>query len=192
MLGSFNFPMRLRILNRVLRLWGCSYPTYDNKDLCKDCGEDSGVQFLAGLNPNFEYARVHLLDRTPFPTLEEAHAYCISDKSHRSPMPPIFKIPSESSAMAVRYAYPALPSVPSQTSHTSSPSLSPLPVVSGNSRPPRKKCDYCSKWGHLKTTCHALHDRRARYQPHPSQSLAHLSADSSTPDSLAFSTLSQD
>ncbi|KAF6155618.1 hypothetical protein GIB67_034713 [Kingdonia uniflora] len=27
-------------------------------------------QFLAGLNPDFEYARVHLLDRTPFPTLE--------------------------------------------------------------------------------------------------------------------------
>ncbi|KAF6165553.1 hypothetical protein GIB67_006443 [Kingdonia uniflora] len=26
-------------------------------------------QFLAGLNPDFEYARVHLLDRTPFPTL---------------------------------------------------------------------------------------------------------------------------
>ncbi|KAF6172072.1 hypothetical protein GIB67_029490 [Kingdonia uniflora] len=31
-------------------------------------------QFLAGLNLDFEYARVHLLDRTPFPTLEEAHA----------------------------------------------------------------------------------------------------------------------
>ncbi|KAF6167521.1 hypothetical protein GIB67_031722 [Kingdonia uniflora] len=36
-------------------------------------------QFLAGLNPDFEYARVHLLDKTPFPTLEEAHAYCLSD-----------------------------------------------------------------------------------------------------------------
>ncbi|KAF6169035.1 hypothetical protein GIB67_038532 [Kingdonia uniflora] len=35
--------------------------------------------FLAGLNPDFEYARVHLLDMTPFPTLEEAHAYCLSD-----------------------------------------------------------------------------------------------------------------
>ncbi|KAF6137482.1 hypothetical protein GIB67_027869 [Kingdonia uniflora] len=35
-------------------------------------------QFLAGLNLDFEYARVHLLDRTPFPTLEEAHAYCLS------------------------------------------------------------------------------------------------------------------
>ncbi|KAF6151031.1 hypothetical protein GIB67_016509 [Kingdonia uniflora] len=46
-------------------------------------------QFLAGLNPDFEYARVHLLDRTPFPTLEEAHAYCLSDQSRRSPMPPI-------------------------------------------------------------------------------------------------------
>ncbi|KAF6136371.1 hypothetical protein GIB67_028061 [Kingdonia uniflora] len=34
--------------------------------------EKTGVfQFLAGLNPDFEYARVHLLDMTLFPTLEE-------------------------------------------------------------------------------------------------------------------------
>ncbi|KAF6154992.1 hypothetical protein GIB67_043294 [Kingdonia uniflora] len=102
-------------------------------------------QFLAGLNPDFEYARVHLLDRTSFPTLEEAHAYCLSDQSRRSPMPPISGIPSETSAMAIHYAYPAPPSVPSQTSHTSSPNLSPLPTASGNSRPSRKKCDYCGK-----------------------------------------------
>ncbi|KAF6151094.1 hypothetical protein GIB67_042429 [Kingdonia uniflora] len=100
-------------------------------------------QFLAGLNPDFEYARVHLLNRTHFPTLEEAHAYCLSDQSRRSPMPLISGIPSETSAIAIRYAYPALPSVPSQTSHTSSPSLSPLPTASGNSRPSRKTYDYC-------------------------------------------------
>ncbi|KAF6150259.1 hypothetical protein GIB67_017159 [Kingdonia uniflora] len=41
--------------------------------------------FQEGFNPNFEYARVHLLDKTPFPTLEEAHAYCLSDQSRRSP-----------------------------------------------------------------------------------------------------------
>ncbi|KAF6150845.1 hypothetical protein GIB67_020928, partial [Kingdonia uniflora] len=99
-------------------------------------------QFLAGLNPNFEYVRVHLLDRTHFPTLEMAHAYCLSDQSRRSPMPHISRIPSETSVMVVRYAYPALPPVPSQTSHTSSPSHFPLPAASGNSRPPRKKCDY--------------------------------------------------
>ncbi|KAF6136619.1 hypothetical protein GIB67_016075 [Kingdonia uniflora] len=125
-------------------------------------------QFLAGINPDFEYARVYLLDRAPFPTLEEAHAYCLSDKSRRSPMPSIFGIPSETSTMAIRYAYPAPPSVPSQTSHTSSPSLSQLPGASGNSRPLRKKYDYCGKWGHLKTTCHALHGRPAGYQPRPS------------------------
>ncbi|KAF6141991.1 hypothetical protein GIB67_037959, partial [Kingdonia uniflora] len=103
-------------------------------------------QFLAGLNPDFEYARVHLPGRTLFPTLEEAHAYCLSDQSRRSPMPPISGIPSETSTMAVCYAYPAPPSVPSQTSHTSSPSLSPLLAASGNSRPLRKKCDYCGKF----------------------------------------------
>ncbi|KAF6166192.1 hypothetical protein GIB67_023902 [Kingdonia uniflora] len=87
-------------------------------------------QFLAELNPDFECARVHRIDRTHFPTLEEAHAYCLSDQSRRSPMPPISGIHSKTSAMAVRYAYPAPPSIPSQTSHTSSPSLSPLPVAS--------------------------------------------------------------
>ncbi|KAF6142936.1 hypothetical protein GIB67_003892 [Kingdonia uniflora] len=116
---------------------------------------------------------------THFPTLEEAHAYCLSDQSRRSPMPPIFEIPSKTSAMAVRYVYPAPPSVPSQTSHTSSPSLSSLPAASGNSCPSRKKCDYCGEWGHLKTTCHALHGRPAGYQPRPSQSSTHLSVDSS-------------
>ncbi|KAF6165416.1 hypothetical protein GIB67_018860 [Kingdonia uniflora] len=88
-------------------------------------------QFLAGLNPDFEYARVHLLDKTHFPTLEDAHAYCLFDQNRRSSMPPISGIPSEISAMAVRYAYPAPPSVPSQTSHTLSPSLSSLPAASG-------------------------------------------------------------
>ncbi|KAF6165881.1 hypothetical protein GIB67_012778 [Kingdonia uniflora] len=100
-------------------------------------------QFLAGLNPDFEYTRVYLLDMTLFPTLEEAHAYCLSDQSRRLPMPPISGIPLETFAMAVRYAYPAPPSVPSQTSHASSPSLSPLPATSSNSCPSRKKCAYC-------------------------------------------------
>ncbi|KAF6167835.1 hypothetical protein GIB67_027613 [Kingdonia uniflora] len=101
-------------------------------------------QFLAGLNPDFEYARVHLLDMTPFPTLEEAHAYCLSDQSRQSPMlPPISGIPSEISVMAIRYAYLAPPSVLSQTSHTSSPSLSPLPTASGR-QPPILDCQASS------------------------------------------------
>ncbi|KAF6152981.1 hypothetical protein GIB67_021586 [Kingdonia uniflora] len=66
-------------------------------------------QFLAGLNPDFEYARVHLLEMTPFPTLEEAHTYCLSDQSRRSPMFPISGIPSETSVMVDRYAYLAPP-----------------------------------------------------------------------------------
>ncbi|KAF6160207.1 hypothetical protein GIB67_016643 [Kingdonia uniflora] len=100
-------------------------------------------QFLAGLNPDFEYARVHLLDRTSFPTLEEAQAYCLSDQSRRSPMPPISGIPSETSAMAICYAYPAPLPVPSQISHTSSPSLSPLPTASGR-QPPTPDCQASS------------------------------------------------
>ncbi|KAF6150764.1 hypothetical protein GIB67_020847 [Kingdonia uniflora] len=54
-----------------------------------------------------------------------------------------FEIPSETSAMAVRYAYPAPPSVPSQTSHTSSPSISSLPAASGR-QPPTPDCQASS------------------------------------------------
>ncbi|KAF6166160.1 hypothetical protein GIB67_023870 [Kingdonia uniflora] len=38
-------------------------------------------QFLTGLNPDFEYARVHLLDRTPFPTLGEPHTLSLQSES---------------------------------------------------------------------------------------------------------------
>ncbi|KAF6142772.1 hypothetical protein GIB67_023254, partial [Kingdonia uniflora] len=87
-------------------------------------------QFLAGLNLDFEYARVHLLNMTHFPTLKEANTYCLFCQSRWLPMPLISGFPSETSAMAVRYAYPVPPSVPSQTSQISSPSLSPLPAAS--------------------------------------------------------------
>ncbi|KAF6164983.1 hypothetical protein GIB67_005352 [Kingdonia uniflora] len=63
-------------------------------------------QFLTRLNLDFEYARVHQLNKTPFPTFEEAHTYCLSVQSRRSPIPLIPRIPSETSAMAIRYAYP--------------------------------------------------------------------------------------
>ncbi|KAF6156510.1 hypothetical protein GIB67_011311 [Kingdonia uniflora] len=104
------------------------------------------IENFKQLNPDFNYVRVHLLDRTPFLTLEEAHAYCFSDQSRRSHMPSISEIPSETSDMAARYAYPVPMSIPSQTSQTSSPSLSPLPATSGNFDL-RKKYDYCGKWG---------------------------------------------
>ncbi|KAF6154165.1 hypothetical protein GIB67_016417 [Kingdonia uniflora] len=88
-------------------------------------------KLLAGLNPDVEYARVHLFDWTPFPTLEEAYSYCLPDQSHRSHMPHIYGIPLENFTIAIRYAYLVPPSVPSQTLHTSSPSLSPLPATIG-------------------------------------------------------------
>ncbi|KAF6155838.1 hypothetical protein GIB67_039169 [Kingdonia uniflora] len=103
------------------------------------------LQFLARLNPDFEYARVYLLDRTSFPTPEEAHTYCPSNQSCRSPMSPISG--TETFARAVRYAFLSPLLDPSQISQTTSPSLSPLPAASDNS-PPRKKCDYYGKWRH--------------------------------------------
>ncbi|KAF6165589.1 hypothetical protein GIB67_021859 [Kingdonia uniflora] len=68
-------------------------------------------QFLVELNPDFEYAQVHLLDGTPFLTLEEAHAYCLSDQSRRSPMSPISGIPLKT----FYYGYPLPLSVPCES-----------------------------------------------------------------------------
>ncbi|KAF6171298.1 hypothetical protein GIB67_036966 [Kingdonia uniflora] len=99
-------------------------------------------QFFTGLNPDFEYARVHLFDKIPFPTLEEAHAYCLFDQSCRSSMPHIFGIPSETFVMAVRYAYPVPPSVPLQTSHTSHLTFLYYPQLSATLAP-RGRSDYC-------------------------------------------------
>ncbi|KAF6144353.1 hypothetical protein GIB67_024580 [Kingdonia uniflora] len=74
------------------------------------------------------------------PTAAEIYAKIVENtRSRRSPMPPISGIPSETSVMAIRYAYPAPPSVLSQTSHTSSLSLSPLPTASG-CQPPIPDC----------------------------------------------------
>ncbi|KAF6165092.1 hypothetical protein GIB67_000676 [Kingdonia uniflora] len=193
MLGSFNFPMRFGNFKHGTQTLGMYY-TRHRLSWEELSHYDSFIEWpTSAPSENVHIpstaAKIYTKIVTLFPTLEEAHAYCLSDRSRRSPMPPISGIPSETSAMVVRYAYPAPPSVPS---HTSSPSLSPLPAASGNSRPSRKKCDYCGKWGHLKTTCHALYGRPAGYQPRSSQSSAHLSADSSMPDSLAFSVLSQD
>ncbi|KAH7570727.1 hypothetical protein JRO89_XS05G0167500 [Xanthoceras sorbifolium] len=57
---------------------------------------------------------------------------------------------------------------------------------------PIKKCDRCGKWGYLKATCHALHDRPPGYQSPLSQPAANFSANFSVQESSASSSLSQD
>ncbi|KAF6164195.1 hypothetical protein GIB67_010165 [Kingdonia uniflora] len=86
MLGSSNFPIRLRILN-----WRTSENIHTSlttvKIYAKIVEMTRVFKFLAGLNPDFEYARVLLHDRTHFLIFEEAHTYYLSDQSRRSPMP---------------------------------------------------------------------------------------------------------
>ncbi|KAF6138056.1 hypothetical protein GIB67_042961 [Kingdonia uniflora] len=86
----------------VLRLWGCIIRDFDRV----------GKNYLIMIASSSGQL-AHKVKRTPFPTLEEAHAYCLSNQSRRSPMPSIPGIPSETSAMAFRFVYPAPPSVPS-------------------------------------------------------------------------------
>ncbi|KAF6156137.1 hypothetical protein GIB67_024107 [Kingdonia uniflora] len=173
-LKEFNALARKDLLTASVPSENVPTPPTAAKIYAKIVEKTRVFKFLIGLNPDFE----------------DTHIF--SDQSRRSPMPPISGIPLETSSMAVRYAYQVPPSVSSQTSYTSSLSLSPLPTTFGNFCPPRKKCDYCGKRGHLMTTCHALHGRPACYLPRPSQSSTYLSADSSALNSLAFSALSQD
>ncbi|KAF6135081.1 hypothetical protein GIB67_040392 [Kingdonia uniflora] len=79
---------RYLFTNNAHLIWESLRKIYSAEIYAKIVDKTRVFQFLAGLNPDFEYARVHLLNRIPFPTLEEAHAYCLSDQSRRSPMPP--------------------------------------------------------------------------------------------------------
>ncbi|KAF6175869.1 hypothetical protein GIB67_003357 [Kingdonia uniflora] len=72
-------------------------------------------QFLAGLNPDFEYARVHLLNKTHFSTLEEAHAYCLSDQSRRQPPTPDCQASSVTPGLPSATDFPLSGIEPSQT-----------------------------------------------------------------------------
>ncbi|KAF6135025.1 hypothetical protein GIB67_014074 [Kingdonia uniflora] len=79
--------------NNAHLIWESLRKVYSQQIYAKIMEKTRVFQFFVGLNPDFEYARVHLLDMTPFPTLEEAHAYCLFYQSRQSPMPPISGIP---------------------------------------------------------------------------------------------------
>ncbi|KAF6171205.1 hypothetical protein GIB67_001920 [Kingdonia uniflora] len=73
--AGYLFTNNAYLIWESLRKCKSSSFTYGNIDLCKV------FQFLIGLNPDFEYARVHLLDKIPFPTLEEVHILSLRSES---------------------------------------------------------------------------------------------------------------
>ncbi|KAF6148006.1 hypothetical protein GIB67_024181 [Kingdonia uniflora] len=143
-------------------------------------------QFLVGLNPEFEYARVHLLDRTPFPNLEEDYAYCLSDQIRRFTLPSIIATPPDISAMAAQFPRQLL---------SIAPGFLPLPDRQSTSGQQHlKKCDHYGKWEHLKATCHSLHGRPPAPQQWPinSQLTANMVNNAPVQDSSPFDSLTQE
>ncbi|XP_059625859.1 uncharacterized protein LOC132268941 [Cornus florida] len=113
-------------------------------------------QFLAGLNDEFEYARIHLLGLSSFPTLKDAYSHVLSDESRRTH--PLGVTSVDRSAMAVR--------IPNLSG--TSPSQS---IQSTTTGPPlgrqRGRCDHCGKIGHIKSRCYALHGRPPQQKQQP-------------------------
>ncbi|KAF6149851.1 hypothetical protein GIB67_010925 [Kingdonia uniflora] len=83
----------------------------------------SSWEELSHYDSFIEWPTSALSEKVPIPpTTTNIYAKIVEKtQSRRLPMPPISGIPSETSPMAVRFAYSAPPSVPSQTSHTSTP-----------------------------------------------------------------------
>ncbi|XP_059669545.1 uncharacterized protein LOC132314739 [Cornus florida] len=133
-------------------------------------------QFLAGLNDKFEYARVHLLGLSSFPTLEDTYSYVLSDESRRTH--PLGVASVDRSAMAVRI--PNLSGTSPSQSVQSTTTDSPL----GRQR---RRCDHCGKIGHIKSRCYALHGRppQQKQQPRSSAHSVTQPVSLSTPDNPA-------
>ncbi|XP_059637237.1 uncharacterized protein LOC132279314 [Cornus florida] len=144
-------------------------------------------QFLARLNDEFEYARVHLLGLSSFPTLEDAYSYVLSDESCRTH--PLGVGSVDRSAIAIR--------VPNLSG--TAPSQS---VQSSNTGPPlgqqRGRCDLFGKIGHIKSRCYALHRRPPQQKQQPrfyahsvTQPVSLSTPDNSASTSSATVTLTQ-
>src|SRR5262249_44784276 len=97
--------------------------------------------FLAGLNNEFDQIRVHVLGKTPFPSLEEAYSYVQQEESRRSAM--LYVPQVEKSGLVAA-------------------SDSPEQLKAHSSNKDHLRCDYCGKPRHTKETCWKLHGRPTR------------------------------
>ncbi|XP_070011186.1 uncharacterized protein [Nicotiana sylvestris] len=90
------------------------------------------LQFLSGLNESYEQARRHILIKTVEPTLNQAYAMIIEDKSQRSNLFPALTGKADPMAMQVGRGQPY------------------------RGKKPFMQCDYCNMKGHLKENCYKL------------------------------------
>ncbi|XP_073098849.1 uncharacterized protein [Elaeis guineensis] len=107
------------------------------------------VDFLDGLNPEFEYRRSSILSTQEWPTLDEAISLVLSEKTRLATM-------SSSMNTAIRSALVVQP--------TTLESSSPINSTQETQPRPRgvKICDHCHKSGHIKAYCYELHGRPTR------------------------------
>ncbi|PIA52948.1 hypothetical protein AQUCO_01000658v1 [Aquilegia coerulea] len=82
-----NIVVGYMFMRTTKEIWDAVQNVADAKIYTKLIEKQRVFQFLAGLNSEFEYARVHILNREPFPNLNEAYSSVLSDESRRSSQP---------------------------------------------------------------------------------------------------------
>ncbi|XP_073105203.1 uncharacterized protein [Elaeis guineensis] len=107
------------------------------------------VDFLDGLNPEFEYQYSSILSTQEWPTLDKTISLVLSEEIRLVTM-------SSSTNTAIRSALVVQP--------TTLGSSSPINSAQETQPQPRgvKICDHCHKPGHIKAYCYELHGRPTR------------------------------
>ncbi|XP_073112311.1 uncharacterized protein [Elaeis guineensis] len=106
------------------------------------------VDFLDGLNPEFEYRRSSILSTQKWPTLDETISLVLSEETRLTTM-------SSSINTAIRSALVVQPNTLGSSTPNSAQETQPRPRGV-------KICDHCHKPGHIKAYCYELHGRPNR------------------------------
>ncbi|XP_073116145.1 uncharacterized protein [Elaeis guineensis] len=101
------------------------------------------VDFLDGLNPEFEYRRSSILSTQKWPTLDKTISLVLSEETRLTTM-------SSSMNTAIRSALVVQPNTLGSSSPNSAQETQPRPRGV-------KICDHCHKPGHIKAYCYELH-----------------------------------
>ncbi|XP_073109504.1 uncharacterized protein [Elaeis guineensis] len=101
------------------------------------------VNFLDGLNPEFEYRRSSILSTQKWPTLDETISLVLSEETRLTTM-------SSSMNTAIRSVLVVQPNTFGSSTPNSAQETQPRPRGV-------KICDHCHKPGHIKAYCYELH-----------------------------------
>ncbi|XP_073103833.1 uncharacterized protein [Elaeis guineensis] len=106
------------------------------------------VDFLDGLNPEFEYRRSFILSTQKWPTLDETISLVLSEETRLTTI-------SSSTNTVIRSVLVVQPNTLGSSSPNSAQETQPRPRGV-------KICDHCHKPGHIKAYCYELHGRPNR------------------------------